>query len=375
MDSTRYLKYFTNHDDYEQYIADTKGKLPNVSYCENVKDVHYNPYSDEHKHLTFIALEDGTIKFEINQETNTDLIRSISYSTDNGKTWTTTENQDNKEEHLQITVPVSEGDKVLWKGDATTLCQEVTGTGYVTLTSSSFVIPTNVDVRGNVMSMLYGDDFEDKKTLTEISQLAALFCDWRGHLSNRIINAKNLSLPATTLTRGCYQEMFAGCEYMLTAPKLPATTMATNCYQYMFDYNSSLIETPKLPAMQLASGCYYRMFRHCTTITKSPKLPATTLYASCYREMFGYCTNLEHAPELPALELVTDCYRSIFYDCHKINYIKAMFLTTPVIALTRNWVNGVAATGTFVKNANATWDVTGVNGVPTGWTVRTETPD
>ena len=38
---------------------------------------------------------------------------------------------------------------------------------------------------------------------------------------------------------------------------------------------------------------------------------------------------------------------------------------------TNNWVNGVASTGTFVKNSAATWDVTGTNGIPTGWTVET----
>jgi len=35
-------------------------------------------------------------------------------------------------------------------------------------------------------------------------------------------------------------------------------------------------------------------------------------------------------------------------------------------------VSGVAATGTFVKNSSATWNVTGVNGVPSGWTIETE---
>ena len=42
----------------------------------------------------------------------TDMITSISYSTDNGSTWTTTDNEDDKEEHLTISVDVSEGDKV-----------------------------------------------------------------------------------------------------------------------------------------------------------------------------------------------------------------------------------------------------------------------
>ena len=49
-----------------------------------------------------------------------------------------------------------------------------------------------------------------------------------------------------------------------------------------------------------------------------------------------------------------------------------MFLTEPGQANnTINWVNGVAAQGTFVKNSEATWNVTGVDGIPSGWTVET----
>ena len=52
-----------------------------------------------------------------------------------------------------------------------------------------------------------------------------------------------------------------------------------------------------------------------------------------------------------------------------MNYIKALFTTTPSSFYTSNWMSGVASTGTFVKSKDATWDVTGVNGVPEGWTV------
>ena len=52
-----------------------------------------------------------------------------------------------------------------------------------------------------------------------------------------------------------------------------------------------------------------------------------------------------------------------------MNYIKAMFTTTPGNSYTSRWVSGVAATGTFIKNSSATWTTTGVNGIPTGWTV------
>jgi hypothetical protein len=61
----------------------------------------------------------------------------------------------------------------------------------------------------------------------------------------------------------------------------------------------------------------------------------------------------------------------MFNGCANLNYIKAMFTTTPSTTYTSGWVNGVAATGMFVKNSAATWTTTGVNGVPTGWTVET----
>ena len=48
-----------------------------------------------------------------------------------------------------------------------------------------------------------------------------------------------------------------------------------------------------------------------------------------------------------------------------------MFTTAPGDGFTLDWVLDVSQTGTFVKNSAATWDVTGVNGIPTGWTVET----
>lgn len=62
----------------------------------------------------------------------------------------------------------------------------------------------------------------------------------------------------------------------------------------------------------------------------------------------------------------------MFQNCTSLNYIKANFTTTPSNSYTSNWVNNVAPTGTFVKNHNASWDVTGNDGVPTGWTVTND---
>jgi len=61
----------------------------------------------------------------------------------------------------------------------------------------------------------------------------------------------------------------------------------------------------------------------------------------------------------------------MFANCTNLAYIKALFTTTPGTTNTGDWVKGVKATGTFVKSAAATWNVSGDNGVPTGWTVET----
>ena len=88
--------------------------------------------------------------------------------------------------------------------------------------------------------------------------------------------------------------------------------------------------------------------------------------------MFKGCTSLVTAPILLATTLADFCYGNMFNGCTSLNYIKAMFTTKPSSSYTSNWVNGVASSGTFVKNSAATWNVTGVNGVPSGWTVVTE---
>ncbi len=180
------------------------------------------------------------------------------------------------------------------------------------------------------------------------------------------------ALPATTLAEKCYSGMFSYCYSLEVAPALPATDLATGCYQNMFNYCSSLEVAPALPATTLAESCYAGMFYGCTSLATAPALPATELEPYCYASMFYGCTSLTTAPELPAEELIGYCYYAMFQGCSKLNYVKAAFTTTPgVMSYTTDWLDGVAATGTFVKNPNATWDVRGVNGVPEGWTVET----
>ena len=179
-------------------------------------------------------------------------------------------------------------------------------------------------------------------------------------------------LPATSLANECYSQMFSRCSALTSAPELPATTLATFCYTGMFSSCTRLTSAPELPATTLATFCYTGMFSSCTRLTSAPELPATTLANFCYASMFLGCTGLTSAPELPAKELIRKCYQLMFKDCSKLRYVKALFTTGPSEETTKDWLSGVAASGTFVKSKDATWNVTGAHGIPEGWKVETE---
>lgn len=423
----KYIKVFEDHNDYTTYRNDADFLTPNVSVCVEEEEIHFNPYVHDYAkdYLTFEALEDCvfTIYFQGGDSGGGTYLTSAertsySYSLDNGNTWETTTFTGNIGIGVKVTTPtIHAGEKVLWKGIGTTNCKNGPVFAY-----SSFASTGNFNAYGNIMSIFNGDDFVNQTTFPTNSYytMTHLF-----YLNSKIIDAHNMImpvttlapywyfrmfkdctgltaapsiLPATTLAEGCYSEMFYnctslttapeltattmanyccnymfyGCTSLTTAPELPATTLAQNCYQYMFQGCTSLTTVPELPATTLASECYKNMFSGCTSLTIAQSiLPATTLVSTCYNYMFQGCTSLTTAPELPATTLASTCYSYMFKGCTNLNYIKAMFTTTPSITYTYDWVDGVAATGTFVKNSAANWDVSGRNGVPSGWTIQT----
>jgi len=321
------------------------------------------------KYFTTVARENGTISFNIWKSMGTDMITSISYSTDNGETWTTTANTDNKTANLVIEVGVNEGDKVLWKGDATQLGFWDKNEGDIF--GSSFSSDCEFDTQGNVMSLLYGDNFNGETTIENDYTFADLFSSYGGEKTCKVVNAKNLSLPATTLAGSCYQYMFSNCTTLTTAPVLPATELAYNCYDNMFFGCVSLTTAPALPATTLTNMCYNGMFYGCTSLTTAPSiLPATTLAAICYQYMFYDCRNLTIAPALPATTLTDGCYQSMFKGCTNLNSITCLATDISANYCTQNWVDGVASSGTFTKATSMTGWTTGVNGIPTNWNVE-----
>lgn len=273
----------------------------------------------------------------------------------------------------------------------------------------------NYNIGGNIMSLLYGDNFENQTSLNNQERTFNRLFYQDTHLKS----VEDLVMPATTLTNYCYYEMFRSCTGLTTAPALPATTLASYCYRGMFEnctslttapalpvttledscYNSmfygctSLTTAPELPATTLASSCYYDMFYGCTLLTTAPELPATTLTIGCYKGMFKDCTSLTTAPELPATTLATECYSGMFYNCTSLttapvlpattlteNCYQAMFslcnnLNTVTTYASNifasgcltNWLNNVSAQGNFFNLGGIIYP-SGESGIPRGWT-------
>ena len=207
---------------------------------------------------------------------------------------------------------------------------------------------TAYHIFGNIMSLIYCDNFTGQTRLTSEQTFSHLF---GGH---NCTNAKNLILPATTITAGCYKfllsstsirtapalpatrlaedcyyNMFNGCTSLVNAPELPATRLAEECYAYMFSNCSSLDNAPSvLPATTLEIECYDGMFNGCTSLVNAPVISATSLASYCCVGMFRYCSSLVNAPALPAMSANTQCYAAMFYGCTSL-------VNAPVLPATR----------------------------------------
>ena len=332
-------------------------------YLGNVK---VWPITTETNYVIFTAQQDNSSIGLNRLSTN----QTLEYSTD-AVTWNTFNTKTN--------ISLNTGDKVYVRGK---LSANNTTSNY-----TQFKMSGKIAASGNTNSLW---DYENPDTQLKKLCGRMLFSDCTGLTVAPELPATTLAdfcygsmfqnctslttapeLPATELASYCYQSMFYGCTSLTTAPELPATVLASDCYNGMFQNCTSLTTAPELPATTLANYCYYYMFYGCTSLTTAPVLPATILTNDCYYYMFYNCTSLTTAPELPATELANSCYKYMFNGCTSLNYIKCLAVNDiNTNGSTYYWVAGVASTGTFVKDPNATSWTIGNNGIPTGWVIK-----
>ena len=264
------------------------------------------PYDQQY--LTFNILNGGKILWK---SIGSNMAKTISYSKDNGSTWTEITATSQGAE-----IDTVAGDKVLFKGTNSVYAKDKSNYSGFDISGYTGTAAT-YNIEGNIMSLIYGDNFIGNTAMTGTYNFCSIF------KASKAISAENLVLPSTSLTQYCYRAMFSWCETLSKAPQLPATT--------------------------LAQGCYWYMFEKCALTT---------------------------APDLLAETLVAECYGHMFEGCSSLNYIKALAVNGFNASNCKaRWTTNVSSKGEFVKSKNVTetqWSK-GADGIPTNWTVHDET--
>lgn len=301
------MEYLHNYKTESEFLNDYNGdnyKEPWISYTKDEpKRVDYNKEHIDYSKLplTFEILSDGNI---IWRSMLNDYKRTIQYSKNDGDWISIT----SKTGTTGASISVLAGDIVRFKGNNLQY-------SYNTTKSVFFYSGASRKVYGNIMSLLYGDEFEDAVEMPCGFTFYSLFSNCYG-----LVDIENLILPATGATQYCYNNMFQGCSALVTTPKI-------------------------LPATTLGLACYGNMFANCSKITKAPILPAKTLEDGCYSTMFSGCSALNNITCLATDISASNC--------------------------TKDWLLGVQNKGgVFYKDpAMSSWP-SGTSGILTNWTVQ-----
>lgn len=119
---------------------------------------------------------------------------------------------------------------------------------------------------------------------------------------------------------------------------------------------------------------FKNLFKNCTTLIDASELSLPKMTnKSCYEGMFYGCTLLTTSPTLISKTLTEDCYKDMFYGCSSLNNIKCYNVEDISEYVSSDWVNGVAATGTFYINCKGDWDETNkASHIPENWTINND---
>jgi hypothetical protein len=214
----------------------------------------------------------------------------IYYSLDDGATW----NNQTLSSGTITFGTINEGEKIIFK--CTTRNWASDWNKYNRFNGSK-----NFKVYGNVMSLLYGDNFTTNSEFSSGStfNLTGLF-----YGTTTIIDASNLILPATICVRSCYNGMFRDATNLSHGPKeLPGLYGFQDSYSSMFEGCINLEEGPDINLISVSSSCCcQRMFcmnrnSKITTpkMTKSPVIKNLTFESgssAVFRDFFKGNGNL-----------------------------------------------------------------------------------
>ena len=221
-----------------------------ITYEVVVKNVSAQAVAnvDKATPLTLVAQADGKITVTFNNGIT--LANDIHYTINNGAEQTIAKNTSGAYD-----ITVKKGDVVQFYSINTSLGGSAVagargttravddGAKYINIRPSM-----KTEIYGNVMSLLKGkDNLESATTIEANNAFYGLFAG-----ADKLVNntERLLVLPATTLTEGCYDNMFSGCKGIEKAPELPAPKLEKGCYQEMF-YDCAKLNSVKCLATDI----------------------------------------------------------------------------------------------------------------------------
>ena len=211
-------------------------------YLGSTKIWPTGPHDYSQDYLTIVSTTDSNIiRWKSYASSNT---KTISVSTDNGTTWTSYTSSTAG----TTLATLNNGDKLLIKGNNTSYSSSQ-------YNCNSFTSSKKCYVEGNIMSLIYSDNFVNQTRLYNSYALAYIFQNMY-----YLTSAENLILPATIISSNCYEYMFDQCWALVTGPELPATTLKQQCYQYMFNGCRNLNYIKCLATTWASNAIYYWVY-------------------------------------------------------------------------------------------------------------------
>jgi len=290
----KWLTQFNNYDEYENFLDSQDCPRLNVSYVVDDDQTYYfkdntstNFFTmkfttDWHDPYTYISLLGNS---HIDPWTTSDVVEYAKIRVKkNGSTkfgdWKTYQGDTNFDTGDIIQLSVKYKDEYLNTENTCAACLR------------SYDENKQAEFSGNIMSMIYGDDFllynsKDKFKLT---------LGGRGAISK----ADNLSIPRIITQASCCEWMFNGAP-ITSLPKLPAKTIPANCYNNMFSSCQNLtdLSSYKLDAKYVGNNSLDSMFEDCQNLTLPPQFnPITFTNTNPINSILRSCINLQRLPNI-----------------------------------------------------------------------------
>ena len=248
-----YLKEFDSHSSYESELngGGVDFKIPNVSYCEDVKDVHYNPYN--------------TVEFYVGEVTGTQTVKIYTDS------------------RTSIPIQVSEGNKwysyVLPKGKG---LYKIYGDSV-----KKVVVKANINIGSDTIipSSTVEASFKGSNT-SKVTDMSIMFYDCRGLTSLDVSN-----FDTSNVTDMSY--MFDNCNSLTSLDLRNFNTSNVNNMSLMFTNCRSLtsLDLSNFDTSNVTNMS--SVFNGCTSRTSLDLSGWVISDATSMQNIFYGCTSLK----------------------------------------------------------------------------------